>query len=121
MFQAEIKPKRYSPLVKLDNFLAIEVPTNPRPRKYPKYPLDEFARRGDEIYERDIKSQVDNEENRGKLVLIDIETGAWEMDADEMVVSKRMDERLPDAQLWEMRVGHRGVHYIRKAVTDQSI
>jgi hypothetical protein len=72
----------------------------------PRYPKEEFARRGDEIYNRDIRAQVENEQNKGKYVLIDIETGAWEMDADEMAASRRMDARLPDAQVWMVRVGY---------------
>ncbi len=73
---------------------------------------EEFARRGDEIYERDVRSLVDTEQNKGKIVLIDIETGAWEMDADEMAASKRMDARLPDAQVWMLRVGYA---YVRRS------
>lgn len=73
--------------------------------RQPRYSKEEFARRGDEIYERDIRPQVDTEPNKGKFVLIDIETGAWEMDADEMVAAKRLDARVPDAQVWMLRVG----------------
>ncbi len=76
------------------------------------YSKEEFARRGDEIYERDIRPRVDTEENKGKFVLIDIETGAWEIDDDEMAASKRMEERLPDAQVWMVRVGSRYVFRI---------
>ena len=73
--------------------------------RQPRYPREEFARRGDEIYNRDICPQVDIPQNKGKFVLIDIETGIWEMDADEMAASRRMDARLPDAQVWMVRVG----------------
>jgi len=79
--------------------------------RQPRYPKEEFARRGDEIYDRDIRPQVENDQNKGKLVLIDIETGSWEMDADEMVASRRMDARLPDAQVWMVRVGY---PYVRR-------
>ncbi len=72
----------------------------------PRYPKEEVAQRGDEIYNRDIRPQVDTEQNKGKFVLIDIETGAWEMDADEMTAFKRMDTRLPHAQVWMVRVGY---------------
>jgi len=48
-----------------------------------RYPKEEFARRGNEIYERDIRPQVEAD-NKGKYVAIDIETGAWEMDASEI-------------------------------------
>jgi hypothetical protein len=79
--------------------------------RLPRYPKEEFARRGDEIYNRDIRPLVETDQNKGKLVLIDIETGAWEMDADEMTASRRMDARLPDAQVWMVRVGY---PYVRR-------
>ncbi len=42
-----------------------------RQRRYPK---EEFARRGKELYEREIRHQVETG-NKGKFVAIDIETG----------------------------------------------
>lgn len=77
----------------------------------PRYPKEEFARRGNEIYNRDIRSLVDTEENKGKFVAIDIETGAWEMDADELATTDRLYARLPDAQPWMVQVGY---GYLRK-------
>lgn len=45
----------------------------------------EFARRGNEIYETQIRPQVE-EGNRGKIVAIDIETGAFEV-ADDTITA----------------------------------
>lgn len=75
-----------------------------------RYPKEEFARRGNEIYERDIRPQVEAD-NKGKYVAIDIETGTWEMDASEMTASGRLRQRVPDAQTWMLRVGY---DYIRR-------
>ncbi len=72
-----------------------------RQRRYGK---EEFARRGNEIYERAIRPQVEAD-NAGKIVVIDIETGAWEMDADELDAFQRLAARCPDAQVWMVRVG----------------
>jgi hypothetical protein len=69
-----------------------------------RYPKEEFARRGNEIYERDILPQL-KASDQGKIVVIDIETGAWEMDTDEIAASKRLQARIPDAQAWMVRVG----------------
>lgn len=44
-------------------------------------------------------------DNIGKIVVVDIETGAWEMDADEIAASKRLEARNPDAQIWMVCVG----------------
>ena len=52
----------------------------------PRYSKQEFARRGDTMYEGDIRPFVE-EGNEGKFVAIDIETGAYEVDADELAAS----------------------------------
>jgi hypothetical protein len=72
--------------------------------RLPRYSTEEFARRGNEIYEHDIRSLV--EQDRGTFVAIDIETGAWEMDVDEMVAGDRLFARMPDAQTWMVRIGY---------------
>lgn len=76
----------------------------------PRYGKEEFARRGDTIYERDIRHTVE-EEGKGKFVAIDVETGAYEVDADELAASDRLSARVPGAQIWLKRVGYR---YVRR-------
>ncbi|GEM_PF-899487 len=51
--------------------------------RQPRYGKEEFARRGDEIYETQVRHQVE-EGNHGKIVAIDIETGVFEVDASEV-------------------------------------
>ena len=75
-----------------------------------RYSKEEFARRGDAIYERDIRSVVEAGD-KGKFVAIDIETGAYEIDTDEQVASDRLARRVPGAQIWLRRVGSR---YVRR-------
>lgn len=74
-----------------------------------KYSKEEFARRGNEIYETQIRSQVE-EGNHGKIIAIDIETGAFELAEDTMTASDKLLKRYPDAQIWRIRIGHKGVH-----------
>jgi hypothetical protein len=76
--------------------------------RQPRYSKEEFAQRGDYIYETQIKHQVEAE-NDGKIVAIDIETGAFEVADTPMVAVDRLYERLPDAQPWVIRIGHRAV------------
>jgi ABC-type branched-subunit amino acid transport system ATPase component len=75
----------------------------------PRYSREEFARRGDEIYESEIVSRLGPDDD-GKFVLIDIETGSYEVDRDEVVASDRLLSRLPDAQVWFRQVGSRYAH-----------
>lgn len=50
------------------------------------------------------------EGNHSKIVAIDIETGACELAKSTMIASDRLLERYPDAQVWCVRIGHKGVH-----------
>lgn len=79
--------------------------------RQPRYGKEEFARRGDEIYDRDIRPRVEAE-NEGKFVAIDIETGAWELDTDALAACERLIARVPDSQAWLTRVGHLYAHRI---------
>jgi hypothetical protein len=74
----------------------------------PIYSKEEFAQRGDEIYESQVRSQVEGG-NHGKIVAIDLETGAFEVDASEIAACDRLEARCPDAQIWIVRVGSRHV------------
>lgn len=76
--------------------------------RQPRYGKEEFARRGDEIYESHVRSQVE-EGNHGKIVAINIETGSFEVAATPMEAVDRLYEREPDAQPWVIRIGHRAV------------
>jgi len=78
--------------------------------RQPRYSKEEFARRGDEIYESQVRSQVE-EGNHGRIVAIDIETGAFEVADDIMTASKHLLAKLPDAQTWFVRIGHLAVDH----------
>jgi hypothetical protein len=77
--------------------------------RQPRYSKKEFADRGDELYETKIRSQVE-EGNYGKIVAIDIETGTFEVAEDLVTAAKLLSARVPDAQTWFVRIGHRAVH-----------
>jgi hypothetical protein len=75
----------------------------------PRYSKDEFARRGDALYEKDILPKL-KAKDVGKFLAIDIETGAYEMAADEMKAGDKMLARIPDAQIWMVRIGYASTH-----------
>ena len=74
-----------------------------------RYRKEEFARRGDAIYEYDVRPHL-KAEHKGKFVAIDIETGDYEVNADELTAGDRLRKRLADAQIWMVRIGSRYVH-----------
>ena len=57
--------------------------------RQPRYSKEEFARRGDEIYESQVRQRVE-EGNHGKIVAIDIETGAFEVADTPMAAVDRL-------------------------------
>ncbi len=77
----------------------------------PRYSKEDFARRGQAIYERDIRPHI-KAGDEGKFVAIDIETGAYEMDRDDYTATERLLARSPTAQIWLLRVGHRAAYRI---------
>ncbi|MEM8505866.1 MAG: hypothetical protein AAF716_22270 [Cyanobacteria bacterium P01_D01_bin.1] len=74
-----------------------------------RYSKEEHAERGTEIYESEVRPQVE-EGNHGKIVAIDIDTGAFELARDTVTASDRLIERYPEAQIWCVRIGYPGVH-----------
>lgn len=66
----------------------------------------EIGRRGREIYNRDIRPHVEAD-NIGKFLILDINTGEYEIDSEDLVASKRLLERVPDGILYGVRVGYR--------------
>ena len=79
--------------------------------RQPRYSMEEFAQRGQAHYERDIRARVESG-NKGKVVAIDIETGEYEVAEDTLAASDKLYARIPDAQIWCVRIGHRAVHRI---------
>lgn len=71
-----------------------------------RIPREEVARRGDEIFETRIAPSITNEEPQW-YVLIDVNTGDYEIDANGIAASDRLLARRPDAQVWFRRVGSR--------------
>lgn len=75
----------------------------------PRYSKEEAARRGNAIYEGDVRARLSPEDD-GKFVAIDIETGGYEIDPDELVACDRLRARIPEAQVWLVRAGSRYLH-----------
>jgi hypothetical protein len=74
-----------------------------------RHSKEEFARRGDAIYDCDVRPHLKPEDD-GKFVAIDIETGAYEIGADELAACDRLRARLPQVQVWLVRAGSPYLH-----------
>jgi hypothetical protein len=80
--------------------------------RQPRHSREEFARRGQEIYDQIIRPTL-RPEDENKFIAIDIESGNYEMDPNDYTAVERLYKRLPDAQPWLMRVGHKAAYSVR--------
>ncbi|MXY43605.1 MAG: hypothetical protein F4Y50_06045 [Dehalococcoidia bacterium] len=69
-------------------------------------PREETALLGDEIYERDIRPQVEAD-HHGEFVSIDVASGGWALSDDLLTAARRLREQCPDAiDVWSVQVGY---------------
>jgi hypothetical protein len=76
---------------------------------HPRLSGDEIEKRGEEWYERYIRPKVEAE-NRGRICVIDVETGDYEIDDTMLAASRRALAKHPDAALWALRIGYDTVY-----------
>ena len=69
------------------------------------YNIEEIAIRGRDIYENRLRQQLEPD-NVGKYLVIDIETGEYEMDEDGDAASLRARDKWPDGVRYGLRIGH---------------
>jgi hypothetical protein len=68
-----------------------------------RYNKAEFARRGDALIESKVRPNL-MAADEDKFVAIDIETGEYELDKNEMKAINRLRKRVPDPQIWLVHV-----------------
>jgi len=68
----------------------------------------EIARRGDRLYQRTIRGQVERK-HPGRLVAIDIHSGDFAVGDSALAASRDLRKQRPAAQIWLVRVGEQGV------------
>ena len=67
---------------------------------------EEIDGRGQALYDEIIGSKVSTAENIGKQIVIDIETGAYEIDVSGLKASQRSLSKHPGAALYGLRIGY---------------
>jgi hypothetical protein len=71
---------------------------------HPRYTKEEIAARGKALYERHLGAQLEPQ-HRGAYLVINVETGEYLIDEDEVAASKRAYAQYPGAPLYGMRIG----------------
>jgi len=70
---------------------------------------EDIVRRGKALYDSKIRPLVE-EKHRGKFLVLDIDTGDYEIDADEVAAFDRMIAKKPDAMRYLLQIGYQTAH-----------
>jgi hypothetical protein len=68
-----------------------------------RYSKEEFARRGDALVDSKVRPTL-TAADKDKFVAVDIETGEYELDKNEMKAVGRLQKRVPDPQIWLVHI-----------------
>ena len=72
----------------------------------PRRPGGETIRLGKEIYERDIRRQVEDA-HHGEIVSIDVESGNWAIGDSVIAATDRLWDQCPEAvDIYSLRIGY---------------
>lgn len=71
---------------------------------HPRFTNEEIARRGEEIYAERLRESLEKE-HFGQVVIINIETGEYEIGRDSLAANHRALTKDPSAALYGIRVG----------------
>lgn len=72
---------------------------------------DEIARRGREIYGRDIRADVERDHD-GEFLVIEVSTGDYAVGKDDEEVFEHAEAKNPEGLFYLMRVGRPAAHRI---------
>ncbi|MBM4033694.1 MAG: hypothetical protein FJ291_18200 [Planctomycetes bacterium] len=70
-----------------------------------------LARRGQAYYDEHLRARLEPEHD-GRFLALDVETGDYEVDEDEMAAIQRARAKHPQTLFYVLRIGHRAAHRI---------
>ena len=87
---------------------------------HPRYSSNEIAERGQALYVREIQGSL-AASDRGKFLVLDIETGEYELDTDGLAAVQRARTKHPDGAFYVIRVGQSAAYRLGlKSLTAQA-
>jgi len=73
---------------------------------------EQVSERGEEIYAEQLRDRVETDENIGKVIVIDVQSGDYEIDDDGLQANHRIQARHPDGVFYGLRIGYDAVEGI---------
>src|SRR5205814_4581842 len=84
---------------------------------HPRVPSEVIDQQGQEIYENRLREQLETEENIGKILAIDVETGEYAIAEDPLAAGRQLLARRPDAAIYALRIGYDAVYALGGTLT----
>ncbi len=78
---------------------------------YANYTSETVGSKGEELYRQQLRAKVEPQ-HKGRFLALDIETGDYEIDDDELTSMTSLLEKRPVAVIYSLRIGARSVHRI---------
>jgi len=80
---------------------------------HPNYTSEEIAQRGQVIYDQQVRAQVETA-HQGEFLVLNIETGEYEIDRNELAALQRAKAKNPDGVFYLLRVGATAAYRLGK-------
>ena len=74
-----------------------------------QYTNEEIGRLAEQIYRRSIRDKV-MPQDKGKFLILDIESGDYEVDEDDVAAEKRLRARRPEGVFFGLRIGYKAAY-----------
>jgi hypothetical protein len=85
-----------------------------------RYSNEEIARIGTEIYHRDIRDKV-IPQLKGQFLILDIESGDYEIDDDDTSAEERLHSRRPDGVFFGLRIGYTSAYTLSGRMIEEDL
>jgi hypothetical protein len=68
---------------------------------------EEVGKIAQQLYDHGIRQKVELGENIGKMIIIDVESGDYEIDKKGLKAANRLEERQPNGRFYGLRIGYK--------------
>lgn len=82
-----------------------------------KYTSEEIGRRAEDIYRRQIRPIV-MPQQKGRFLVLDIESGDYEIDDDDLSASEKLQARRPNGIFFGFRIGYKSAYTLAGALEE---
>lgn len=81
---------------------------------------EETARLAEEIYRNDIRDKV-MPQHKGKFLTVDVHSGDYEIDDDDLSGEKRLRVRRPDGVFYGLRIGYKTAYVLSGSLDEDNL